>query len=201
MTLPSAPQFGEPLSLAPAPAVLDFLARRRSVSALSLRAPAPTPNELHDLLTLAARAPDHGKLAPWRFIVAEGEAKAELAARLEALAQSRGDAKAATKLGKLKVPPLCVAVVSRVKPGDIPEWEQILSAGAVCTNLTYAALAMGYGANWITDWYAFDAEARAIWGMAENERVAGYVMIGTPAEPAQERERPDLDALITAWAP
>lgn len=195
-----APAFAEPLPIVTAPAALAFLARRRSASAMALRAPGPTPDELSDLLTIAARVPDHGKLAPWRFIILEGAGKDAYAARLEALAAARPDAtRLITKLGKLRTPPLGVAVISRVTAGEIPEWEQLLSAGAVCTTLTYAALAMGYGANWITDWYAYDAGARAVLGLAGDERVAGFIFIGTAAEAPQERVRPDVAALTTRF--
>lgn len=194
------PAFGEALPLKAAPAVLAFLARRRSASALSLRAPGPTPAELSELLRIAARAPDHGKLAPWRFVILEGAGKDAFADRLEALAAGRADAtKLIAKLGKLRNPPLGVAVISRTVAGDIPEWEQLLSAGAVCTTLTYATLAMGYGANWITDWYAYDLEARAVLGLLENERVAGFVFMGAAAEAPQERARPDVAALTTRF--
>lgn len=198
--LPTAPGFGDVLPLAAAPEVLAFLARRRSASALSLREPGPDAGELDALLTLAARVPDHGKLAPWRFIVLRGAAKTALADRLEAVAEARPDApKLIAKLGKLKAPPLGVAVVSRTVEGDIPAWEQLLSAGAVCTTLLYAATAMGYGANWITDWYAYDPEARAVLGLSPDEQVAGFVFIGTAAEPPQERVRPDVAALTSEW--
>lgn len=201
LSLPVAPLFGQPVPQHPAPEVLAFLATRRSASAVTLAEPAPTASELDALLQLAVRVPDHGKLAPWRFIILEPAAKAIFADRLEALANSRGDARAATKLGKLKIPPLCVAVVSRPRAGEIPEWEQMLSAGAVCTTLLYAAQALGYGANWITDWYAYDEEAKAILGLEPAEKVAGFIFLGTPKEPPQERERPDIAALITAWRP
>lgn len=197
--LPKPAEFGAPMELTPAPEVLQFLARRRSASALTLGAPAPSTDEIDVLLRLATRVPDHGKLAPWRFVILEGEAKASFAARLEALAQGRGDATAVAKLGKLKVPPLAIAVVSAPKPADIPEWEQRLSAGAVCTTLLYAALAMGYGANWITDWYAYDPEATAILGLLGEERLAGWILIGSPREPPLERERPKLAALVSRW--
>lgn len=200
-SLPAAPAFGSPAPQPASPHVLEFLARRRSTSALSLVDPAPDADELNDLLTLAARVPDHGKLSPWRFIVLAREAKAIFATRLDQLAQARGDAKAAAKLAKLKVPPLCVAVVSRAVESEIPEWEQVMSAGAVCTTLLYAAQAKGYGANWITDWYAFDAEAKAILGLAPDERVAGFVLIGSAKEPPLERERPDVAKLVTTWTP
>ena len=193
--LPPPAAFGTPLELAPAPQVLAFLARRRSASALTLAEPAPNADELDVLFRLATRVPDHGKLAPWRFIVAEGADKARLVERLDALARAKGDANLSPKLGKLKVPPLAVFVVSSPKPGDIPAWEQQLSAGAVCTTLTYAATAMGYGANWITDWYAYDPQARARLNLADSEKVAGFILIGTPREPPLERERPDSVAL------
>ena len=201
LSLPAAPLFGQPVPQHPHPELLRFLATRRSASAVTLAEPAPTASELDILLRLAARVPDHGKLAPWRFIILEPAAKAVFADRLEALANSRGDARAAAKLGKLKIPPLGVAVVSRPRPGEIPEWEQLLSAGAVCTTLLYAAQALGYGANWITDWYAYDDEAKAILGLESEERVAGFIFLGTPKEPPQERERPDPAGLITAWRP
>lgn len=201
LSLPAAPLFGQPVPQHPYPELLRFLATRRSASAVTLAEPAPTASELDTLLRLAARVPDHGKLAPWRFIILEPAAKAVFADRLEALANSRGDARAAAKLGKLKIPPLGVAVVSRPRPGEIPEWEQLLSAGAVCTTLLYAAQALGYGANWITDWYAYDDEAKAILGLESEERVAGFIFLGTPKEPPQERERPDPAGLITAWRP
>lgn len=199
--LPDPPHFGQALTPAPHPDVLAFLAGRRSTSAITLAEPAPSPEELDMLLRLATRVPDHGKLTPWRFIVLRGEGKAELAARLEALAQSRDDARAAAKLVKIKTPPLCVAVVSRLTPGMIPEWEQRMSAGAVCTTLLYATLALGYGANWITDWYAYDAEAGAILGLAGDERIAGFILMGTPNDPPLERERPTPQDLVTVWSP
>jgi nitroreductase len=199
--LPPAPSFGEPIPLSAQPDVLRFLALRRSTSAMTLTEPAPSPQELDALLRLAARTPDHGKLSPWRFVILEGASKAAFADRLEALARGRGDERAAAKLGKLRTPPLGVAVISSPRPGEIPEWEQLLSAGAVCTTLLYAALAMGYGSNWITDWYAYDEEARAVLGLAPQERVAGYVFLGTAREAPLERERPNVDGLVSVWRP
>jgi nitroreductase len=200
--LPAEPQFGEPLPIVASEPVLAFLARRRSASAASLRAPGPTREELRDLLRLAARVPDHGKLSPWRFVVLEGQAKAAFIARLETVAADRPDReKAIAALFKIRIPPLTVAVISRIVEGSIPEWEQRLSSGAVCMNLVTAAQAMGYGANWITDWYAYDPQAAAVLGLASAECVAGYVHLGTPAEPPQERVRPDVDALTSRWEP
>jgi len=198
--LPPEPQFGEALPISPSPSVLDFLARRRSVSAASLRAPAPDAEQLRDLLRLATRVPDHGKLNPWRFIVLEGEAKARFAGGLEAIAATSPDAeRRKAALFKLKIPPMAVVVVSHPVEGSIPEWEQRLSSAAVCNTLLIAALAMGFGANWITDWYAYDEKATALLGLTGDERVSGFVYLGTPAEPPQERVRPDVQALVSRW--
>jgi nitroreductase len=197
---PPAPQFGDSLVIRPSPETLAFLAHRRSAAALTLGEPGPSEAELRALLTLAARVPDHGKLAPWRFIVLQGAAKRAFVEGLEAIAAARPDAaKLHAKLGKIRVPPLTVAVVSRVVEGEIPEWEQRLSAGAVCAMLISAAQAMGYGANWITDWYAYEPDATDLLGLGASERVAGFVHLGTPSEPPLERVRPDVDALTTRW--
>jgi nitroreductase len=176
------------------------LATRRSASAPALTAPGPDAAQLDALLRLAARAPDHGKLFPWRFIVLQGEAKARFSSQLAALAERQPDpAKARGALVKLNTPPLAVIVVSRAQAGKIPLWEQELSAGSVCTLMLLAAQGMGFGANWITDWYSFDAEATALAGLAPGERVAGYVYVGTCAEAPLERVRPDVSELTTVW--
>jgi nitroreductase len=199
--VPAAPEFGETAPIEASPDTLAFLARRRSAAALALRAPAPSDAELTTLLRLATRVPDHGKLSPWRFVVLKGEAKQRFISGLEAIAATRPDRdKAIAKLGKIKAPPLTVAVISRAPAsGDIPEWEQRLSAGAVCMTLIIAAQAMGYGANWITDWYAYDADAGKLLGLGDGERVAGFVHLGTSAETPLERVRPDVGALVTEW--
>ena len=199
-SVPTAPLFGEAAQIEASPQTLAFLARRRSASAMALRAPGPSDEELATLLRLATRVPDHGKLSPWRFVVLQGEPKQRFIAGLEAIAARRPDAaKLSAKLGKIKAPPLTVAVISRLLPADIPEWEQRLSAGAVCMTLIIAAQAMGYGANWITDWYAYDEDATRLLDLGEGERVAGYIHLGTSAETPLERVRPDLAAVVEDW--
>jgi nitroreductase len=199
-SVPTAPPFGEAAPIEASPQTLAFLARRRSASAMTLTAPGPSDDELATLLRLATRVPDHGKLSPWRFVVLEGEPKQRFIAGLEAIAAGRPDgAKLSAKLGKIKAPPLTVAVISRLLPGEIPEWEQRLSAGAVCMTLIIAAQAMGYGANWITDWYAYDEDATRLLGLGGSERVAGFVHLGTAAEPPLERVRPELAAVVEDW--
>jgi nitroreductase len=177
---------------------LSLLARRRSSSAQTLRAPGPTPAQLDDLLRLAARAPDHGKLNPWRFVVMEGAPKAKLVERLTAQAASQPNpTKAAAALAKLSAPPTTVMVVFSPKPPVKPLWEQELSAGAVCMSFLIAAEALGLGANWITDWYAYDEAARPWLGLEAGEQVAGFIHLGRPHEPPLERVRPDVSALTT----
>lgn len=201
-SVPPAPEFGQVLPIAPSQAVVDFLASRRSASAMSLTAPGPDDAELTDLLRLAARVPDHGKLAPWRFVILRGPAKDAFAAQVTALADSQANpVKANAALRKLTRPPVCVAVISRHIPGEIPEWEQRQSASAVCQQMLLAAAALGWGANWITDWYSYDPRATAILGLAEGELVAGFLYLGTSTEAPQERVRPDVAAITTEWSP
>ena len=198
--LPPAPEFGAPCPVEVSPATLDLLARRRSSSAQTLVGPGPDADQLADLLRIAARAPDHGKLTPWRFVVLQGEAKARYVEALRALAPRQPNPeKAATVLAKIANPPVTVAVVSSPKPGAKPIWEQELSAGAVCTLMLVAAEAMGFGANWITDWYAYDAEALKVLGAQEGEKVAGFVQLGTCGEVPLERIRPELADVVSTW--
>ena len=199
-SVPAAPLFGEAAPIEASPQTLAFLARRRSASAMALGAPGPSDDELATLLRLATRVPDHGKLSPWRFVVLKGESKRRFIAGLEAIAATRPDAaKLTAKLGKLKAPPLTVAVISRLLPAEIPEWEQRLSAGAVCMTMIIAAQAMGYGANWITDWYAYDDDALRLLGLGEGERVVGYIHLGASTDIPLERVRPQVGAIVEEW--
>lgn len=201
-SVPPAPEFGETLPVEAAPEVVAFLAKRRSASAMTLTAPGPDDAQLGEILRIAARVPDHGKLAPWRFIILKGEAKDAFAERIATLADSQlNPTKATAALRKLTRPPVCVAVISRHIPGEIPEWEQRQSASAVCHQMLLAAAALGWGANWITDWYSYDPRATAILGLADGEQVAGYLYLGTTNEQPQERARPDVAAITTEWSP
>jgi nitroreductase len=202
MTVPPAPQFGAPCPVRGSDDTLALLAARRSASAQMLRAPGPDAAQLDDLLRLAARVPDHGKLAPWRFVVLEGEAKSAFVVRLQDMvARQVAPDKARAVLAKIAAPPLSVAVISSPKPAQIPLWEQQMSAGAVCMTMLLAAEAMGFGANWITDWYAVDPEALALLGVKDGEQVAGFIHLGTPAEDPLERVRPEMRAIVERYRP
>ncbi|MDI7773978.1 nitroreductase [Asticcacaulis sp. EMRT-3] len=197
---PKPHDFGQPLPQQRSDAVLQALLDRRSASAPLLGLPAPSPAEMELLIRIGFRVPDHGKLGPWRIVRFTPEAKAALVDRLKALADSHGDKKEAGALLKLSTPPEALLVISSpVVPYKKPLWEQQLSAAAICQNLLIAAGAMGYGANWITDWYSYDDEAKAILGLTEGENVAGWIMLGTPTEPPLERERPDYDSRVSWW--
>jgi nitroreductase len=192
---------GSPLPLpVPSAEMQDRLASRRSAPAQALTTPGPSRAETERILLLGTRTPDHGKLFPWRFVVMGPETRADLARALAPLAIRQPEPfKAARVLSKLTAPPLTILVVSVPVPGHkVPVWEQELSAGAVCMNLEHAANALGYAASWITDWYSYDREALGLYGVGEGERVAGFIHIGTPAEPSLERPRPDVAAL-TRW--
>jgi len=178
----------------------SLLERRRSTTPDALVAPGPSPEEIQRLIGIALRVPDHGRLAPWRLVLIAGEAKRRWVETHLTLAERREDApKARVSTRKLASAPLVVAVISSPTAGHkVPEWEQWLSSGAVAMNLLNGANALGYGANWLTGWHAYDGEATALLGLAEHERVAGIVLVGSIAEPAPERERADA-ARVTSW--
>ena len=184
----------------PNPAALDFLLTRRSRPARTLTAPGPDRAALDVLLTAAARTPDHGKLEPWLFIVIGPEARARLAALTGRLGAEQGRApeKLAKDVDGLAVSPTVIAVVAAPVPSQkIPEIEQTLSAGAVCLALVNAALAAGWGANWLSSWMAYDrAWLEEGLSLAPSEWVAGFIHIGTETSPPPERPRPDLSAKV-----
>jgi len=179
--------------------LFDRLSTRRSTSAQTLQAPGPAPAVLESILTLGARTPDHGKLFPWRFVVMGAESRHGIAQALRPLADRQPDPKkAAAVLGKLTTPPISILVLSVPVPGHtVPKWEQELSAGADCMNLEHAAAAFGFSTSWITDWYSYDTEAVALFGVREGEQIAGFIHIGTVTEAPLERVRPDVAALTT----
>ena len=186
-------------------AMLAALQARRSVKPDMLTEPAPSPEQIVDILTIASRVPDHKKLAPWRFIVFEGEARARAgeifteALKAEEI-EPPSPVRLETERSRFLRAPLVIAVVSRVslRPGA-PEWEQVLSAGASAMNLCHAANAMGYATSWLTEWMAYSPAVKSAFGLAENERIAGFVHIGTAKESPSERERPALSDIVTRW--
>lgn len=185
--------------------VITCLNERRSVPSRQLADPAPDDATLLRILALASRVPDHGRRVPWRFLRIAGRARAELGAALAARALERdpqaSDAsqdKDRNRFGS----PLVIAVVARLGPDEkIPESERFATANCVCFALLQAAQGFGFGAQWLTGWPAYDAKVLQLLGLGAEERIAGFIHIGTPQAPAPERERPDPGALLSDWRP
>ena len=182
------------------PDALQLLRSRRSIKPVELVGPAPSADEIDTLLTIASRVPDHGKLVPWQFIIFEGDGRIRAGESIaQAFRRKYPEATAEqveVERRRLARAPLVIAVVSRAGPHvKIPEWEQVLSAGAAAMNLVLAAHALGYGANWMTEWYAYDRGVLDSLGLAPNERIAGFVHIGRLSEVPADRPRPPLSEI------
>ena len=185
---------------------LHVLDTRRSVPSKQLGEPGPDHATLLRMLASAVRVPDHGKLVPFRFIRLQGEARHALgdllAARTLHLQPDAADAVVEKDRARFSHAPVIVTVVARLTPGHkVPEQEQLLTAGSVCFALLQAAQALGFGAQWLTGWMAYDAAVAATLGLSADERIAGFIHIGTPKMEAPERERPDPALLLTDWTP
>lgn len=186
-------------------AVLDFLSARKSVPLSQISYPGPDDETLMLLLKIAARAPDHGRMEPWRFMIYRGKPAIMAGEAIAALAlkkkPSLSDEELAREKNRLNRAPLAIGVVSNVTDtSNIPEWEQFLSAGAVAMNLVTAATAAGFAANWVTGWFCDDAEGRSIIGLRTHERMAGIIHIGSCDVKIPDRPRPQLDSLISEFA-
>ena len=180
-----------------------YLASRRSGKPRDLVAPGPNLDQLRDVVALAARTPDHGKLAPWRFVIVPEDRRDALAALLrrayldEKPEAGRLELEAMEQFAR-QAPALVVVLHSPRAHAKVPAWEQQLSTGAACMNLLHAAHAMGFAGGWLTGWPAYNATVRDAFGTAD-EVIAGFVFIGTPGRPLEERPRPDLDAICSVW--
>ena len=185
-------------------AVIDFLSQRRSAPIDLLREPGPSQAEIDTLVRIASRVPDHGRMAPWRFILYRGDVRHEIGRRLAELAVKVEGPLPEARLEKERTrfsrAPLVVGVVSVARDNaKIPQWEMFLSGGAAAMSLLIAASALGYGANWITNWYSELEEGRAILGLEKAERVIGFVHIGTFTGDIPERPRPDPATLVSDY--
>lgn len=199
------PKLGDDLPASRAcPDALELLRLRRSTTANMMTAPGPAPDELDCILEIATRVPDHRRVVPFRYVIFEGEARAAFGDVLAASFQ-QNNPQAETALIELERnrflrAPIVVAVISSINPNHkTPEWEQVLTAGAVCQNMLIAASASGFAAQWLTEWYAFDAAVLAAIGLSSQERVAGFIYLGTASQDPKERPRPDAQTLVTRW--
>lgn len=186
-------------------ALEQYTLRRRSTPIHALTMPGPSEDELQSILSAAARVPDHGMLNPWHFIVFEGEAR-EHAGKI--LAECWKDEHESAPRAKLELEsqrflraPLVIAVVSRIREGKSPVWEQILSAGAACHNLCLAANAQGYGTQWVTEWYTYNETFCKKIGLDEYDHIAGFIYIGSTDRLPEERDRPELFEIVSHYDP
>jgi nitroreductase len=188
------------------PEALQLLKTRKSVPASFLAAPGPGEAEIAEIIAIASRVPDHGKLVPWRFIVFAGDAGKQASEALAGIFAKKNPAAEQKQLDEERVrlarAPLVIAVVSKAAPHPkIPEWEQILSAGNAAMNVVMAAHALGYAAQWTTGWIAYDDDAGKLLGLNPGERFVAFVHIGTPTAPGGERPRPAATDVVTYWKP
>ena len=184
----------------PAPDAIDLLLSRRSGSAKAMEKPGPSKTQLAEILKAGARAPDHGKLFPWRFIVFEGKGRERfgdiLAEILEA--EDERSKQIEEERGRFLRAPLVIGVISAAREQiKIPVWEQELSAGAVCQNILIATHALGFVGNWLTEWYAYHPKVKEELGLKPGERVAGFIYIGTSSVDLEERPRPDMEKIVS----
>jgi nitroreductase len=182
----------------------DYFLTRRSVGMAFLQEPGPNAEELRMILTIGTRVPDHGKLTPWRLILIAGDDRAKAGERLAEIARAKNPAIEDVQLDlerrQFLPAPLTVGVISTAKPHlKIPEFEQLLSAGNVAFNIVNGAYALGFAAQWVTRWYAYDEAAASMLGAREGERFVGFVHIGTPAATIEDRPRPTLEEVVSSW--
>ena len=186
----------------PAPGAVDLLLSRRSGSAKAMGKPGPSKKQLAEILQAGARAPDHGKLFPWRFIIFEGDGRKRAGDILAEAARADGerDKQIEEERNRFLRAPVVIGVISSAREQHkIPVWEQELSAGAVCQNILVAATALGFVGQWVTEWYAYHPAVKHGLGLKSGERVAGFIYLGTPTEKLEERPRPDLQKIVSRF--
>jgi nitroreductase len=182
------------------PETLDLLLTRRSGSAKAMDKPGPSRKQLAEILRAGARAPDHGKLFPWRFIVFEGKGRERFGGILAEVLEAEGERPKLIEEERERFlrAPVVVGVVSSARELiKIPVWEQELSAGAVCQNILIASHALGFVGNWLTEWYAYHPRVKEMIGLKPGERIAGFIYIGTSTVELEERPRPEMDKIVS----
>lgn len=186
----------------PSEQTLDLLMLRRSLTVKDMIEPGPNAEQLEQILTIGSRVPDHKKQVPWRFLTIEGDKRGELGTVLRTVFERSNASTAADLLdfeeNRFKRAPLIIAVISTATPENpkVPEWEQILTAGAVCQNILLACNAMGFASQWLTEWYAYDTEVLDALNLSKEERIAGFIYVGSAGKDPAERGRPDINDLI-----
>ena len=183
----------------------EFLLKRRSVVVRNMAEPGPNSEDLEKILRAGMRVPDHGRLTPWRFIVIRGDARMKMGKILGKAFRKENpdciDEQVEIEEERFIRAPSVVAVVSRTNPEHkIPEWEQILSSGAACQNMLTAALGMGFAAQWITEWYAYNEDVKSALGLKSRDRVSGFLYFGSLTDAPTDRIRPDYEDIVSEWS-
>lgn len=204
--LTKSPEMCERLAAAsPSEEMLTTLLRRRSLTVKDMISPGPNQEEIDLILTIGSRVPDHKKQVPWRFLTIEGDARHKAGEKLRSIFTKNNPDADNDLLGfeqhRLTRAPLVIAVISTATPDNpkVPEWEQILTAGAVCQNILLASNALGFAGQWLSEWYAYDDEFLSHLGLSKDERIAGFIYIGTAGKEPAERGRPDIKELTQKW--
>ncbi|MBT6031749.1 MAG: nitroreductase [Kordiimonadaceae bacterium] len=185
---------------------LELLSKRRSLTVKDMTAPGPNEDQLKQILTIGSRVPDHKKQVPWRFLTIDGECRADIGKTLRTVFKKNTPDADEELLdfeeNRLMRAPLVIAVISTASPENpkVPEWEQILTAGAVCQNILIAANAMGYASQWLSEWYSYDNEVLKALHISSDERIAGFIYIGTSIKEPSERGRPDIENITQKWS-
>lgn len=183
------------------PATIDLLLTRRSLSAKQMVEPAPTSEEVETILRCGIRVPDHKKLAPWRIQVVQGDARLEVGKIWGDVFKKKNpaasDEQVQFEANRATRAPLFLIVSTRISTDKIPHWEQVLSGGAVCQNIIIATNALGYYAQWVSEWVAYDEDIKTALGIEAGDEILGYIYIGSAEEAPTERERPNFDDIVT----
>jgi nitroreductase len=182
--------------------ILAFLKSRKSASAKAMSGPGPSSAQMAEILEIAVRVPDHGKLSPWRFVLIEGEGRVRMGEGFAQVWAKNNPTHGAESLDFqrglfLRAPTILIVVSTAANHGKIPVWEQQLSSAAVCYNAVLAATALGFDVQWQSDWVAYDEGAKTVMGIGQHEQVAGIIYIGTSTIPLEDRPRPDPSTLLT----
>jgi nitroreductase len=185
---------------------IEFLLSRRSTVARMMNEPGPNDADLRKIMEAGMRVPDHGRLTPWRFIIIRGDARNTIGDVIaESFKKNNPDAieeQIEVEQERLARAPVVIAVLSKTRKGHkIPEWEQLLSAGAACQTMLIAAQSMGYAAQWLTEWYSYDANVKAAVGAEGDDEIAGFIFFGNEMADATERARPEYSDIVSEWSP
>ena len=189
----------------PSQETLDLLMLRRSLTVKDMTRPGPSEEQQKQILEIGSRVPDHKKQVPWRFLTFEGNARQKFGKILRSVFTKNNPQTSEELLdfeeNRFVRAPLVIAVISTAHPDNpkVPEWEQILTAGAVCQNILIASNAMGFAGQWLSEWYAYDKEVLAALNLSTEERIAGFIYIGTATKQPTERGRPQLAGLVQKW--